>query len=233
MQEQGPEWAAISLEQLHELRERAQLLLGDAYATATMYDINLHLIRPTCEQEAEAYARVVNRGNLRKVQVFISHAWAENFDEFVNSVTAAFECWPVKPNIWICALALLQSSDPKVVEKQVGLSTDPRKAPFSRALAMSQKLLVVRNRAVDLYTRVWCCWEFAMALELGFMNEVGMVMVAGPATFADAGAVDVAQACASNPADKEKILRHLLVNGTYKETNEKLTLIRQHISDAA
>merc|ERR1712032_344055 len=223
-------WAAISVAQLNDLRQQAVVSLGEAFSIASMYDINVHLIRPACEQHGKPYAHIVNDGNLLKVQVFVSHAWAENFGEFVNSVNAAFHQWTVKPNIWICACALLQSSDPKVVAHQVA-SRDPRKAPFTRALRMAEKFLVVRNRSVDIYSRIWCYWELAAAHEVGFLDKAGSLMVAGPATFAEDGPVDIANANASSLSDKATILGHLIVKGSYASTNQKLTQVRQHVAE--
>merc|ERR1712137_672512 len=144
-----PAWAAISLEQLLAIRSQAAATLGEAYTTATMHDINSLLIRPACERERKPYAHILNGSSLLRVEVFVSHAWAENFEEFVESIRKAFHLWPVKPSLWICAFALVQSSDPKVVQQQVGLSSDPHKAPFTKALAKAEKFLIVRNRTMD------------------------------------------------------------------------------------
>jgi hypothetical protein len=229
--DRDPAWAAISLEQLNAVRQEAKVLLGAKYLEATMYNINQLLIRPKCERAQKPYAHIVNGNALLHVEVFVSHAWAENFDEFVNSVNRAFHLCPIKPNVWICAFALVQSSDPKVIEQQVGLNRDPRGAPFTRALRRAEKVLVVRNRAVDLYSRIWCCWELAAASGYGFLRRPGALMIAGPATFSQGKQVDIAHANASNERDKDRILQHLRNKGSYTEVNDKLTLVKNHVAE--
>jgi len=228
-----PAWSAISLEQLNAVREKAKALLGAQYARATMYDINQLIVRPACEVAQKSYAHIVNDGAFLHVDVFVSHAWAENFEEFVNSVNRAFHLCPVKPTLWICAFALVQSSDPKVVQQQVGLNQDPNKAPFTKALRKAEKVLIVRNRAVDLYSRIWCCWELAAAAEYGFLRRPGALMVAGPAVFSRNNKVDVSQAHASNEDDKIRILRHILNTGSYKDVNNTLTQVQNHEAESA
>jgi len=208
-------------------------LLGARYAEATMYDIIQFVVRPACEVEQKAYAHIVNPGAFLHVEVFVSHAWGENFDEFVSSVNRAFHLCPVKPTLWICAFALVQSSNPTVVQQQVGLSEDPSKAPFSRALRKAEKVLIVRNRTVDLYSRIWCCWELAAASEYGFLKRSGALMVAGPAAFSQDKAVDVTHANASNSNDKVRILLHILKNGSYDAVNETLTRVQNHVAEIA
>jgi len=223
-----PAWAAISLRQLDELRGKVKTALGDGYATSNMHDVNRQVIQPTCNEHRKCYAHVVNAKNLLKVNVFISHAWLENFDMFVEAVIGAFHNWTGKPNIWVCATALVQSTDPSVVALQVGTGADPSKAPFTKALCQADKLLVVRNDVCDLYDRIWCCWELYYAYEQGLVHRPGGLMVVGPSLQRDAGAqVDVATAKASNMDDKRKILSHIMTSKErYADMNKALTEVK-------
>eukprot|EP00931_Biecheleriopsis_adriatica_P011887 TRINITY_DN11297_c0_g1_i1.p1 TRINITY_DN11297_c0_g1~~TRINITY_DN11297_c0_g1_i1.p1 ORF type:complete len:295 (-),score=46.48 TRINITY_DN11297_c0_g1_i1:64-948(-) len=225
-----PAWAAISLAQLEDLRTRARAKLGDLYRSATMYDVNREIIQPMCNLHGKSYAHAVNGKLLLKLNVFISHAWLENFDEFVEAVLSAFSAWPVKPNIWICATALLQSTDPNVVAMQVGLSSDPCNAPFTKALCKANKLLIVRNRACDIYDRIWCCWELYCAYTHGLVTEPGSLMVVGPRSSVSEGdkVVDVAVASASDLNDKRKILSYITATPErYEAINKTLMQVKR------
>jgi len=186
------------------------------------------IVRPDCAKHDKCYAHIVNDEELLHVSVFISHCWAENFDMFCDAVCETFRYWPVKPNLWICATALFQTTDPAKVALQVGTGRDPRKAPFSRALMSAEKVLIVRNDVVDLYSRIWCCWELFCACELGLVERPGVLMVAGPRPkSARSRRVDIARAEASNPEDRRKILMSVEKSGlTFEEINAKLTEVK-------
>jgi len=223
-----PAWAAISLRQLDELRVGAKSALGDKYATSNMHDVNREVIQPICNEHHKCYAHFANAEELLKVNVFVSHAWLENFDMFVDAVNSAFQNWTGKPNIWVCATALIQSTDPSVVALQVGTGDDPSEAPFTKALCQADKLLVVRNDVCDLYDRIWCCWELYYAYEQGLVHRPGALMVVGPSPQCDAYKhVDVATAQASNMDDKRKILSHILQSAErYSDINKALTEVK-------
>jgi len=225
-----PAWAAISLEQLNDLRELARASLGSGYSNATMYDVNRAVLQPLCQEHVKSYAHIVNGSagsGLLHLTVFVSHAWAENFDLFVNSINDEFRSWAVKPNLWICATALLQTTDPNIISMQVGTGADPSSAPFTKALAQAEKLLIVRNDAVDLYDRIWCCWELFVAYEQGLVKRPGCLMVVGPPA-AEGLPVDITMAKASNEEDKCKILLHVLSGRRYQAINDILTEIKYY-----
>lgn len=225
---QDPAWAAISLDQLKELRDEAMKVLGNDYQDADMHTVVERVIKPRCEAHGKSWARIVNPQPLL-LSAFVSHCWAENFDHFVNSVDQAFAYWTVKPHLWICATALFQSSDPSEISAQVGTGSDPSNAYFTKALSKAQKLLIVRNSVVDLYQRIWCCWELFLAYEQGMLHKPGAVMVVGPVTppSVEQPAVDIRNAQASNPHDKENILNHVLVKQKcFNEINAKLTEVK-------
>jgi len=224
-----PAWAAISLEQLNALRDRAREELGSRFHSATMYDINEHILMPLCALHGKSYARIVNSSALLRVHIFVSHAWAENFDEFVNSVNAAFAHWTKKPTLWICSLALIQSRDPAVIASQVGTGDDPFSAPFSKALAEADKILIVRNSTVNLYDRIWCCWELYIAHRLQLTDKPGGVIVTGPRSSDSAIKIDIASARSFSMEDKRMILQHVLRSAeSYEAINSLLTEVWMH-----
>ncbi|CAE8710141.1 unnamed protein product [Polarella glacialis] len=222
-----PCWAAISVAQLGELRQLAMAALGTEYWTATMHDINRVVLQPLCQRTGKCYAHVVNCEELLHITVFVSHAWLENFEQFFQSINSAFQNWTVKPNLWICATALLQSTDPATVSLQIGAGVSPSEAPFTKALAKAEKLLIVRNATVDLYERIWCCWEFFLAYQQGMIHRPGAVIVVGPSMFGTGTKeVDVTSALSSNIEDKRKILEHISKTASYQVINDKLTEIK-------
>jgi len=230
-----PSWAAISLDQLMGLQEKAAAHFGESYGSRTMHDVVAGIVRPECALHDKCYAHIVNGEDLLHVTVFISHCWAENFDMFCEAIFETFRQWPVKPNLWICAFALFQTTDPSKIALQVGTGKDPRNAPFSRALKSAEKVLIVRNDVVDLYSRIWCCWELFCACEFGLVDRPGVLMVAGPMSRAETfSAVDIAQAGASNPEDKRAILSSVENSGvSFREINKRLTEVKFFDASAA
>mmetsp|Transcript_4363 Transcript_4363/g.10536 ORF Transcript_4363/g.10536 Transcript_4363/m.10536 type:complete len:514 (+) Transcript_4363:59-1600(+) len=222
-----PAWASISFDQFVDLRRRVMEALGTEYWTATMHDVNSKFLQPLCDGSGMCYAHFINSSELLLVDVFVSHAWQECFEEFFQAVCSAFRHWRAKPNLWICALALRQSKDAASVALQVGAGSDPSAAPFTKALAKADKLLIVRNSAVNLYDRIWCCWEFYMAVQLGFCTRPGAVLVSGPNVFQEK-CIDIACAKASSFEDKQKILAHIFSNGSsYQFVNKQLETIAE------
>eukprot|EP00434_Breviolum_minutum_P024494 symbB.v1.2.021633.t1/scaffold1882.1/size97200/2 len=160
-----PAWAAISMLQLLDLHQKARDEFEEEFPDITMHHVNARILQPLCERFQKCYAHIVNEEAPLFLNVFVSHAWQEGFDEFVQYVASPFRHWSLQPNLWICATALLQSGDPSILAAQVGVGPDD--APFTRALSRAQRLLVVRNPAVNLFERIWCCWELFKAYELG------------------------------------------------------------------
>mmetsp|Transcript_21735 Transcript_21735/g.70292 ORF Transcript_21735/g.70292 Transcript_21735/m.70292 type:complete len:445 (+) Transcript_21735:65-1399(+) len=229
-----PAWAAVTLGQLNDLRDLAKAELGLDYATATMNDVNRRILQPICAKHHKSYAQVVNGSEFKRAEIFVSHAWAENFDEFVTAVNTPFATWPVKPTLWICALALVQSTDPELVAIQVGVGDDPSDAPFTKALKKVDRILVVRNRQVDIYGRIWCCWEMFIAYQMGLVQKPGGLMVAGrPADTVMHQVVDISIAQASSLEDKRKILLHIMSQRqSFESFNCIVAEVRQFVADA-
>jgi len=201
-----PAWAAISMLQLLDLHQKARDEFEEEFPDITMHHVNARILQPLCERFQKCYAHIVNEEAPLFLNVFVSHAWQEGFDEFVQYVASPFRHWSLQPNLWICATALLQSGDPSILAAQVGVGPDD--APFTRALSRAQRLLVVRNPAVNLFERIWCCWELFKAYELGLVRTPGALMITGPPD-TDVAAVKIQEAEASYPQDKLRIMQHI------------------------
>jgi len=221
-----PKFAAVSLNQVFLFRAQVKNELGSVYRTATSYTINERIIRPFCEVHKESYAVHVNKGSLLHAEVFVSHAWSENFDTFVDSIATSLARMPWKPNLWICFLALVQTGGPSLSPVYFDTTSIPIGAPFMQALAEAWQVLVVRNSTCNIYSRIWCCWELYLAFEQGIVNKTGRIIVAGPDTFTDTKASDIGNAEASNQEDTVTILDHIVQHGGCSKVNEVLDQLR-------
>lgn len=205
---EDPAWAAITMQQLLDLHQKARQEFQDEFPNITMHHVNARILQPLCEKHGKCYAHIVNAEEPLLLNVFVSHAWQEGFDEFVQYVASPFRHWSLQPNLWICATALIQSRDASKVSAQVGVGEHPEAAPFTRALLRAGRLLVVRNQAVNLFERIWCCWELFKAYEIGLVATPGALMITGPAD-TNMAPVKIQQALASDPEDKKRIMRHI------------------------
>jgi hypothetical protein len=153
----------ITLETLTEVCEQARGLAGADFDSWTMREVNNAIVKPLCLQAQTSLALHRSPGGL-KAEVFVSHAWAEPFGQFVESIRSVYRHHARPPTLWICTFALVQSDDPTVIAAQCGAPTAPLDtSPFVRALQEAREFLVVRNTAVDLYTRLWCVCEVYFA----------------------------------------------------------------------
>ena len=162
-----PERWAISYDQLMGANQDFMALCeqkGQNYLTMTMRDVNEMLIKPKCAESRTSYAVACNPNGL-KLNMFVTHAWDELFAEFIESIQSACAHDVIKPNLWICAFALVQSDDPSIITAQVGDEKTPLdQAPFVQALKHAGQFLVVRNSNTDIYARLWCGCELIHAI---------------------------------------------------------------------
>ncbi|CAE7198192.1 unnamed protein product, partial [Symbiodinium microadriaticum] len=127
---------------------------------------------------------------------------------------------------WICIFAIIQSDNPLDLSEQLG--NDPAHAPFTEALKRANRYLVVRNDAVDVFARIWCCWELYCAAQGGFLQS-DKYIVTGPSRFPNPENWDIGKADASNLEDKRLIMLAVASNQEiYHTIIEKAVLIRNH-----
>merc|ERR1740121_3482022 len=82
---------------------------------------------------------------------------------------------------------------------------------------------VVRNNAVDLYTRGWCVVEILEAMKLGMVPD--RCKIAGPEALWSAQDVR-AENLECHPADKVRLLRYLLQHQDEEINNINTTIKR-------
>lgn len=152
----------------------------------TMYDVVTRFVKPKCSGTNLGLGALLNRDKLKRATVFVSHSWAENFAYFVYIISRKLigtlnmgttkmtpekdaqllgfgEAGLLDPDtvIWCCALAIDQNADITAVIGDEG----PMNSPFARVLQQADEVLVVHNKAVNLYARVWCVYEMYLALQ--------------------------------------------------------------------
>lgn len=94
---------------------------------------------------------------------FVSHFWGESVALFVMCIEqhrldrglSLEDCW------WVCAYANKQWN---VTEE---VSDDPELTSFRRAIALSEGTVSILDPRATCYTRVWCCFEIFVTLEIG------------------------------------------------------------------
>lgn len=86
----------------------------------------------------------------KQARIFISHNWAEQFEDFVRTAELVGSVeW-----VWVCAFAIDQNASVGTT-----LSTKLDDTPFARALRSSERVVVFMDRSARTLSRVWCVLE--------------------------------------------------------------------------
>ena len=212
--EADPSMWSISYVQLMNFDDMCSKKFGNQYKGMTMRDINAAILEEICRAHGKSYALSLNPSGLM-VEAFITHAWDEPFHEFVASIKSVFQSTLRKPNLWICAFALVQGDDDKIAEQlRVSNSASLSKSPFVKAIHKASSFVVVRNTTTDLYSRIWCVCELIYARKYGLVPE--KTHVTGPDNFSHLH-TSCLDANASVPRDKARILKTLLLEHDHDE----------------
>lgn len=219
-----PSLWSISYVQLLALHQEAKHFYGDTFSNSTMRDICKDIIEPLCKRHGKSYALYSNPGGLR-VEAFITHSWDEPFGDFVESIHKVFQTSVKRPNLWICAFALIQGVSDDFMQEQLGIDGQfgIEASPFVLALRASKKFVVVRNSVTDLYSRIWCVCELIFANKFGLVPD--NTYVTGPDDFSDSRTSCV-EAQATDIDDKVRILKVLLADHDYKEIDDFVNQFR-------
>ena len=223
-----PEKWCLSYHQLLEIDQQIHDHFGSAAYNSnsiTMRDVCREIILPMCDATGTCFALSKNPAGL-DIDAFVTHSWDGPFPSFVQSIKTVFQGKIRKPNLWICAFSLKQSSDPQNIKETIfnqsaagnlpgeeegeggGEAGDSlRETPFAKAIAKAKQYVCIRNSTCDLYGRIWCVCEVFFAKQNGLFPD--HTFVSGPDDFrtVKASCVDAQATC---PEDKIKILRALL-----------------------
>eukprot|EP00435_Cladocopium_sp_Y103_P016776 s2900_g4.t1 len=167
-----------------------------------LYDINSLFVIPWSSGCGCGVALLMNVQSPLKAQVMISHAWAEDIEQLVGSLSSwaariqsIWACSGVP--LWCCAFAQYQPEDGAGPSLQQQLSLDPFKSVIqSRPV---HGMLVVHTTKADPYDRLWCVHEIDEALDSKlFVTAIGTYSVGGRN-------VCTRSAKCGHPADEERI----------------------------
>jgi len=222
-----PHLWSITYQQLLDIEVLARRHFGSwNFHNKSMRHIVDAIVIPKCQERGVSYALALNRQGLQ-VDAFITHSWDEPFADFVSSIRTAFRPFTRKPNLWICAFAMIQGSDAHTEEI---LDVPLRESPFVQALSFASWFVVVRNSQTDLYSRIWCVSELMFAREFGF-TTTNKTLVIGPNNFSHLR-TSCLQAQATNARDKQRILSALQQEHDNLESIDALVLeYRMHHGD--
>jgi len=156
--ERGP-MRAITASQLQEL---FSFYSHDYIKQRTMHYVHHNIVKPLTAEDRVSYAEFVGP---RRVEWFVSHCWATQFAEFVESISrhsqevpseVEFEC-----SYWICTFSMNQW----ILEEEIGV--DIKESSFSLALHSEScrgTAMVIDEAALPL-SRVWCLYEIMTTYE--------------------------------------------------------------------
>lgn len=139
----------------------------DADIGPNFYQVVNHVVKPiTAASRGLSWALMCHPTGLRRADVFVSHSWSEGIWEFDRCL----RLWWVAHKdsiVWCCCLANPQAWPARRLEALIG-DGDPQRSPFGKALcAMPERMLLIPNRQVSIYSRLWCVYEAFLAMELG------------------------------------------------------------------
>lgn len=126
-----PECWGITREQLKHLRKR--LLQEPTWVKENnVYTLVHDFIIPWTSETGLGYALLQNQDDPKEVNLMVSHAWAENAEDFLDSLLRSTTNEDV---LFICALSLYQAEDsagPTVLQQ---MGDVPSESPFRRVLS--------------------------------------------------------------------------------------------------
>ena len=148
-----------------------------------LYDVNSLFVIPWSRGFGCGVALLMNAHAPLKAQVMISHAWAEDVEELVSSLSSwasriqpLWDCDGVP--LWCCTFAQYQPEDGAGPSLQHQLSLDPFKSVIHSK--PEHGMLVVHTTKADPYDRLWCVHEVDEALESKlFVTAIGTYSLGG------------------------------------------------------
>lgn len=206
----GPESWGISLEQLRAVtddpsyvKENLCGMLCESTGSSTMREVVERIVKPATAGTGMGYALLKNEEKPLRARVMVSHAWDEEFHEFLQAIVDS----GIEGPFWVCAFAIYQPEDLPHVTIEQQLGPHPSTGPFATVLKQADVMLAVLTGQCNIYTRMWCVLEMFTALQLGLPVRIAQYMrpysqdVNMPFLHQCATAVDSAAARCGNPAN--------------------------------
>lgn len=229
---ENPENRAVTLRQLRDLREFAKRLckvgllkfpqtrhneeldqVGHRvkWTRISQYEINSEIIKRVIPEEFScSWAELVANGYPQARRFFCSHSWSEPFRDFMAAIE--HHAWrnSVGPegSYWICVFANDQW--------RVMLGTRLLDSPFHQALQGSEMTVLLLDKAVEVFTRMWVVFEMTETIRLNQNMEiwtpvgrVGSRQVASGPMVNALEDLETAKAKASWPSDQRQIMNYI------------------------
>jgi len=148
-----------------------------------LYDVNSLFVIPWSRGFGCGVALLMNARAPLKAQVMISHAWAEDVEELVSSLSSWASriqpLWASDPvPLWCCTFAQYQPED----GAGPSLQKQPSLDPFKSVIQSKPKhgMVVVHTTKADPYDRLWCVHEIEEALDSKlFVTAIGTYSLGG------------------------------------------------------
>ena len=202
----------ITLEQLRDVTKDPKY-----DSSMSMYDVVTKIIKPKTAGTGMGYSLLLNQDNPLRAKVMISHAWGEDYDQFLSTLAQGGTEGP----FWVCAMSLCQNNDVEdvTIERQLGPS--PQFGPFAIVLKQADSMTAIMTESCDIYTRLWCVYEIFTAISLGIpVNLDAFTETKGYGgqtrkytnVILDSAekAIDTSQASCGHEGDKKMIYKEIL-----------------------
>merc|ERR1711957_259775 len=196
-----PAYWSITMRQLLEF----QLRIGGGRGR-NMYHIVKEEVEPMTAGTGVGLGLWLNQDDPKKADYMVSHAWSEDFDEFVSSLGQVDD---VRKNpdvaLWICSFGLFQNDDGSGPSKGEQVGQEACESPF-RLVILEQTtkgMIIVHNSNCDIYSRLWCVYELFTAMSCGL--QVKPALCDKPKV----DPADVQHAMCGNKDDKASILTEI------------------------
>lgn len=125
-----------------------------------LYQVKEQYVKPvTLKAGGTRYALMKHPEGL-PCDVFISHAWAEGIFELATLVRQGWPRGHGLKNMYLCLLANPQNSVGSWLE-----GTRLTETSFALALRRSSHVLVIPNKSISIYSRLWCVYEAYLGTE--------------------------------------------------------------------
>lgn len=128
----------------------------------SMYDVVNTIVKPKTEGTGMGYALYLNHDNPLRAKVMVSHAWGENYSQFLTTLRQSRSDGP----FWVCAMSICQNDDVESVTIEKQLGPDPQYGPFATVLKQADSMVAIMTQSCDIYTRLWCVFEIYIAISL-------------------------------------------------------------------
>mmetsp|Transcript_134840 Transcript_134840/g.430639 ORF Transcript_134840/g.430639 Transcript_134840/m.430639 type:complete len:824 (+) Transcript_134840:133-2604(+) len=133
-----------------------------------LYQVTFWVIKPLSAPHRCSYVEAVAVNvEAQLPKWFVSHWWGETVVDFLACVEThqRLRALPEETAYWVCAYANNQHC------LGAEIQVDPRETSFFKAMSACDGVLLVLDREATPFTRVWCCYEEAVAVSTHRLGE--------------------------------------------------------------